>query len=215
MCPVRMHADEIETDAPLVRRLLAAQLPEWSRLPVEPLPSEGTDNALYRLGDDMVVRLPKRARTSGTLEKERRWLPRLAPVLPLAVPLPLADGRPTDSYPCEWAVYRWLEGADATVAPPGDPTLLASDLAAFITALQRIDTSGAPSPGQDNFGRGEPLAARTPQREARSRPWATESTSTPRPRCGTRRCRRPSGSSRPCGSTATSTLATSSSTALA
>ena len=160
MCPVRMHADEIETDAPLVRRLLAAQLPEWSRLPVEPLPSEGTDNALYRLGDDMVVRLPKRARTSGTLEKERRWLPRLAPVLPLAVPLPLADGRPTDGYPCEWAVYRWLEGADATVAPPGDPTLLASDLAAFITALQRIDTSGAPSPGQDNFGRGEPLAAR-------------------------------------------------------
>jgi aminoglycoside phosphotransferase (APT) family kinase protein len=155
-----MHADEIETDASLVRRLLEAQFPQWAALPVEPLPSGGTDNALYLLGGDMVVRLPKRERTSGTLEKERRWLPELAPLLPLDVPLPLADGRPGEGYPCEWAVYRWLEGDDATAAPVGDAALLASDLAAFVAALHRIDLAGGPGPGEHNFGRGEPLAAR-------------------------------------------------------
>jgi len=85
----KMHADEVDTDVPLVRRLLAAQFPQWADLPIEPVRPFGTDNALYRLGDDMVVRLPRRERTSRTLEKERQWLPRLAPLLPLAVPVPL------------------------------------------------------------------------------------------------------------------------------
>jgi aminoglycoside phosphotransferase (APT) family kinase protein len=87
-----MHADEVGTDVPLVRRLLAAQFPQWADLAIEPVRSAGTDNALYRLGNDMVVRLPRRPRTAETLEKEHRWLPRLARFLPLAVPTPPGTG---------------------------------------------------------------------------------------------------------------------------
>jgi aminoglycoside phosphotransferase (APT) family kinase protein len=156
----KMHADEVETDVSLVGRLLAAQFPQWARLPIRPVPCWGTDNALYRLGDDMVARLPRRERTVGTLEKERRWLRKLAPLLPLAVPVPLADGLPAEGYPFEWSVYRWLRGEDATVQRVPDPSRLATDLARFVAGLQQIDPTGGPSPGEHNFFRGERLAAR-------------------------------------------------------
>ena len=156
----KMHADEVDTDAALVRRLLAEQFPQWTDLPIKPARPSGTDNALYRLGDDMVVRLPRRARTGGTLEKERRWLPRLAPLLPLAVPVPLAEGVPAEGYPFAWSVYRWLEGETATVARITDLSRLATDLAQFVAALQRIDPTGGPSPGEHNFFRGVPLTRR-------------------------------------------------------
>ena len=105
-----MHDDELAIDASLVRRLLASQFPDWAELPIERIEPTGTDNAIYRLGDDMVVRLPRVARTVATLEKERAWLPRLAPHLPLAVPVPLAEGKAAEGYPWVWSVYRWLEG---------------------------------------------------------------------------------------------------------
>jgi aminoglycoside phosphotransferase (APT) family kinase protein len=120
----------------------------------------GTDKALYRLGDEMVVRLPRRERTSRTLEKERRWLPRLAPLLPLAVPVPLAEGMPAEGYPFTWSVYSWLKGENATSGGITDLGQLAADLAQFVAALQRIDPSGGPSPGEHNFFRGVPLAER-------------------------------------------------------
>src|SRR5919106_5712755 len=138
----KMHADEIDTDAALVGRLVAAQFPQWAGLPIEPVLPRGTDNALYRLGDDMVARLPRTERTTRTLEKERRWLPRLAPFLPLPVPVPLAEGLPGAGYPFEWSVYRWLKGENAIVQPVTDLSRLATDLAQFITALQQIDPTG-------------------------------------------------------------------------
>jgi aminoglycoside phosphotransferase (APT) family kinase protein len=155
-----MHADEFDVDASLVRRLLAAQFPRWAELPIEPVEPRGTDNALYRLGGDMVVRLPRRERTVATLMKERKWLPRLAPFLTLAVPVPVADGTPTDDFPWPWCVYRWLQGEDATTARIADLRLAAADLAGFVAALQRIDPTGGPPPGEHNFFRGEALAAR-------------------------------------------------------
>jgi aminoglycoside phosphotransferase (APT) family kinase protein len=158
--PARMHADEVDTDVPLVRRLLAAQFPQWAVLPIEPVFPRGTDNALYRLGNDMVVRLPRIERTVRTLEKERRWLPRLAPLLPLAVPLPLAEGTAAEGYPFSWSIYRWLSGENATVARITDPSRLATDLAQFVGALQRIDPAGGPPPGEHNFYRGESLEMR-------------------------------------------------------
>ncbi len=151
----KMHADEIATDVALVRRLLAAQLPQWAALPLAPVASSGTDNALYRLGDDLVVRLPRIAGAVGQIAKEHRWLPRLAPQLPLAIPVPLAQGTPAEGYPLPWSVYRWLAGEEATLARIPDPRVLATELAVFIAALQRIDpTDGPPS------SRGGPLAAR-------------------------------------------------------
>jgi aminoglycoside phosphotransferase (APT) family kinase protein len=120
----------------------------------------GTDNALYRLGDGMVVRLPRIHQATLALDKECRWLPKLAPALPLAVPVPLAKGLPGDGYPWEWAVYRWLEGETAVVEPITDLEQAASDLVQFIAALQRVDPGDGPHPGKHNGFRGEPLAAR-------------------------------------------------------
>jgi aminoglycoside phosphotransferase (APT) family kinase protein len=157
---VRMHADEVDTDAALVRQLLAAQFPHWAELPIEAVEPRGTDNALYRLGKDMVVRLPRRERTAGTLEKERAWLPRLAPFLTLAVPTPLEEGRATEDYAWTWSIYSWLEGENATADRLADLERAATDLARFVAALQRIDTTGGPGPGEHNFFRGEALAER-------------------------------------------------------
>ncbi len=156
----KMHADEVDTDVSLVGRLLAAQFPHWADLPIEPVHSDGTDNAIYRLGDDMAVRLPRIHWATGQVEKEHRWLPRLAPLLPLAIPVPLAKGTPAEGYPWDWSVCRWLEGENATIERIADPRQAATKLAQFIAALHRIDPTGGPPPGPHNSGRGVPLAMR-------------------------------------------------------
>jgi aminoglycoside phosphotransferase (APT) family kinase protein len=156
----QMHADEVNTDASLVRRLLGAQFPAWADLPIEPVASAGTDNAIYRLGEDMAVRLPRVDWAVGQVEKEQRWLPELAALLPLAIPVPLAKGVPAEGYPWHWSVCRWLEGENATIERLADPCQAATDLAHFVAALQRIDPAGGPPPGADNSSRGVPLAMR-------------------------------------------------------
>lgn len=150
-----MHADEIHTDADLVVRLLAGQFPHWAHLAIRPVPSAGTDNALYRLGDDMVVRLPRIQWAVESVGREHRWLPRLAPLLPVAVPVPLARGAPAEGYPWHWSVYSWLDGENPTIEHHGDSRQLAVDLAGFVAALQRIDPMDGPP-----AGRGEPLERR-------------------------------------------------------
>jgi aminoglycoside phosphotransferase (APT) family kinase protein len=154
-----MHHDEIDSDSDLVRRLLRAQQPQWAGLPIEPVTSSGTDNALYRLGDDMVVRLPLRPSSVGPADKEHRWLPELAPHLPLDVPVPLVRGKPTQGYPWPWSVYPWFEGEDATRAQV-DPRQAAHDLAGFVAALHSLDPTGGPKPSSANFWRGVPLSKR-------------------------------------------------------
>jgi aminoglycoside phosphotransferase (APT) family kinase protein len=164
--PGRMHAEEVHTDEGLVRRLLGAQFPRWSELPIERVPSAGTDNALYRLGDEMVVRLPRIHWAVANVETEQRWLPTLAARLPLAIPVPLAKGMPSDDYPWPWSVHRWLPGEDATTAVVANLRQAAIDLAAFLTALQAIDPMGGPV-ASDHGLRGVPLVTRDgPTREA-------------------------------------------------
>jgi aminoglycoside phosphotransferase (APT) family kinase protein len=155
-----MHPDELDTDAALVERLLTQQFPHWADLPIEPVLPMGTDNALYRLGDDMVVRLPRRPRDSIVLEKECRWLPKLAPLLPLDVPIPLAKGAPGAGFPLAWSVYSWLRGENAVLARLTDLSRAASDLARFVAALQEIYPADGPPPGEHNAFRGAPLAER-------------------------------------------------------
>jgi len=156
----KMHVDEVDTDVSLVGRLVAGQFPRWAHLAIHPVLSSGTDNAIYRLGDDMAVRLPRREKNVGQLDKERRWLPRLAPLLPLAIPVPLAVGAPAEGYPFAWSIYPWLEGETATAERIADLGRAATDLAQFVAALQRIDPTDGPPPGQDNSSRGVPLARR-------------------------------------------------------
>jgi aminoglycoside phosphotransferase (APT) family kinase protein len=155
MPAAKMHDEELETDASLVGRLLVAQFPHWADLPVEPVQSSGTDNAIYRLGDDMAVRLPRIHWATEQPELEHRWLPRLAPQLPLAIPIPLALGAPGEGYPWRWSIHRWLGGETATLERVADPASFAEQLAEFVTALQRVDATGGPP-----AGRGVPLAMR-------------------------------------------------------
>jgi aminoglycoside phosphotransferase (APT) family kinase protein len=155
-----MHADEVETDEALVRRLLQAQFPQWAGLRIERFEHSGTDNAIYRLGDELAARLPRIHWAKDLIEKESAWLPRFAPHLPLAIPELLAVGEPGEGYPWRWSVQRWLLGENATAAPIDDLVQAAIDLAAFIRALQSIDATGGPIAGPANFYRGVRLAER-------------------------------------------------------
>ncbi|MFI9567220.1 aminoglycoside phosphotransferase family protein [Streptomyces rishiriensis] len=144
-------------DTALVRRLLAAQFPHWARLPVVPVPRSGMDNATFRLGGTLSVRLPRHAHWAGQVAREQRWLPRLAPLLPLPVPEPVAQGAPGEGYPYPWSVYRWLEGETATTEALVEPVRTARDLAGFLIALQAVDPTGGPGPQPGNAFRGVPL----------------------------------------------------------
>jgi len=147
---------KLEIDVSLVRRLLV-QFPQWADLPVKRVEFDGWDNTTFRLGEDLSVRLPSAQAYAGQVEKEHRWLPRLAAHLPLSIPVPLAMGVPANGYPWHWSVYRWLEGENATIKSIADLQQFATALAQFLAALQRIDPADGPPPGQHNFFRGGPL----------------------------------------------------------
>jgi aminoglycoside phosphotransferase (APT) family kinase protein len=156
----KMHADEVDIDISLVARLLAGQFPQWADLPLAPVQSAGTDNAIYRLGDALAVRLPRVAGATEQVDTESLWLPRLAPHLPLAIPVPLALGHPGEGYPWSWSVCGWLEGESAQSRHPVDLAQAARDLAGFIVALQRLDVVGWSPPGPPDSPRGVPLSTR-------------------------------------------------------
>jgi aminoglycoside phosphotransferase (APT) family kinase protein len=149
-----LAAPEITVD--LVHRLVAEQHPQWAALPVTPVPRSGWDNRTFRLGDELLVRLPSAAGYVDAVAKEQRWLPVLAQRLPLPIPAPVAVGVPGQGYPWPWSVYRWLPGDPADAAPPDDLMRFAVDLGAFLTALQRAPGPG-PKPGQHNWWRGGPV----------------------------------------------------------
>ncbi|MET9693704.1 aminoglycoside phosphotransferase family protein [Streptomyces sp. NPDC006514] len=149
-----MHPGAHPVDEDLVRRLIAGQFPRWAGLTVERLPSGGTVNGMYRLGDGMVVRLPMLAGGAEDVAMEREWLPRLAPRLPRAVPEVLGAGEPAEGYPWSWSVYRWLAGENPEAGAVQEPVALARDLAAFVAAMRSITLPGAPK-----AHRGGPLAS--------------------------------------------------------
>jgi aminoglycoside phosphotransferase (APT) family kinase protein len=142
----------------LVRQLVSEQFPQWADLPITPVEYGGWDNRTFHLGADMSVRLPSAAGYAAQVDKEQRWLPQLAPHLPLRIPVPLARGVPGAGYPWPWSVYRWLDGESALIGPIVDLRQLAATLAQFLAALQRIDPRDGPPPGPHNFYRGAPLA---------------------------------------------------------
>jgi aminoglycoside phosphotransferase (APT) family kinase protein len=147
-----------ELDEHLARRLVDSQFPQWADLAVTRVEPGGHDNRTFRLGDHLSVRLPSGEAYAAQVEKEQRWLPVLAPQLPLPIPAPLAKGIPGDGYLYAWSVLRWLEGEPATAENIADLTAFATELAEFLVALQDIDARGGPAAGPHNFFRGGPLA---------------------------------------------------------
>ena len=145
--PRKMHDDEVPVEDSLVRRLINSQFPQWSGLALHRIPSTGTDNAIYRLGDEMGVRLPRIHWAVSQVDKEWVWLRRLAPDLPVPVPIPLAKGEPGLGYPYPWLVYPWIKGEDLQHAGGLDLNHAARDVAAFVVALQRADLRDEPPLG--------------------------------------------------------------------
>jgi aminoglycoside phosphotransferase (APT) family kinase protein len=146
--------DRVTLDASLVRDLVADQFPHWAGLPVTPVVQGGWDNQTFHLGDRMSVRLPSAAGYVPQIGKEHRWLPWLAPRLPLPVPAPIAKGEPALGYDWPWSIYGWIDGTPANRAPIADTVAFAHDVASFLHALQQLDASGGPAAGAHSFHRG-------------------------------------------------------------
>ncbi len=146
-----------DIDVPLVRKLIAAQFPQWAGLPVRPVDLSGWDNRTFRLGDELSVRLPSAAGYVPAVRKEQRWLPYLAPRLPLPIPVPVGHGRPDAGYPFPWSVYRWIDGTPVSTGRITDLVEFATDLAGFLVALSGVDPAGGPVAGPHSFWRGGPL----------------------------------------------------------
>ncbi len=149
--------ERIKVDEATVRALIAAQFPRWTHLPLTRVMPGGWDNRTFRLGDDLLVRMPAAAHYVAQVEKEQTWLPRLASALPLPIPAPVAVGAPGFGYPYPWSVCAWIKGETVAVAEGLDHMVLAEDLAEFLLALHAIDAGDAgdgPAAGAHNFHRG-------------------------------------------------------------
>jgi aminoglycoside phosphotransferase (APT) family kinase protein len=133
-----MHANQVVMTEGVAARLVAAQFPAWSGLPLRSLNTGGSDNVLIRLGDARVLRFPRLALAAAGVAAEARWLPLVAPHLPLAVPEVEAEGRPGEGYPYTWTVLRWIEGRDGLAAPPADDLAAAEVLAGFVASLRAL-----------------------------------------------------------------------------
>ena len=153
-----MHANEVPIDAALVKRLISSQFPQWQQLMLTPIPYTGTDNAIFRLGEEFVIRLPRIHWAAQQPESENHWLPLLAPHLPLSIPKPLRLGAPQFGYPWNWSVHQWLPGENALTTPVNNPEEAALTLARFVTAMHRFDYTQGHAP--PSGARGVPLQGR-------------------------------------------------------
>jgi len=162
-------AADVEVDEQLLRGLLEEQHPDLSRLTLRPLDA-GWDNTLWRIGDELVARLPRRALAAGLTRNEQRWLPSLSPRLPLPVPVPVRIGRSSDAYPWAWSIVRWLDGTPADRVTIDRPEAVADQLGAFLRALHRPAPRSAPR----NPYRGVPLSDRADAFDSRATALASE-----------------------------------------
>lgn len=152
-----MHKADITAD--VVACLVSSQFPQWSELEIRPVALDGWDNTTFRLGSEMLVRLPSHEMYVAQIDKEHRWLPVLAPQLPRPIPQPVAKGAPGCDFPRPWSIYRWLPGEPAAVVGVTDDERLAGDLARFLIALHQVNTDDGPRAGAHSFNRGGPVLA--------------------------------------------------------
>jgi aminoglycoside phosphotransferase (APT) family kinase protein len=150
-----MPAAEFEIDIELMARLVQEQHPDLADLPLE-LVANGWDNAVARLGADRGLRLPRREAAVSLILNEQRWLPELAPRLPLPIPVPERVGRPGAGYPWPWSIVSFRPGEIAAHTPPADFGVAAEAIGEFLGALHVTAPEHAPR----NAFRGIPLAGR-------------------------------------------------------
>ena len=144
----KMHENELEIDEKLVLGLVKNQCPQWAKLPLKPIASSGTDNALFRLGNEYVVRLPRIEWSPGSIDKninkEWEWLPKIAKLLNTPISEPLFKGEPSNNYPWLWTITKWNEGNNPDFEEENEYALLAKDLAVFLNELHTIELANGP-----------------------------------------------------------------------
>jgi len=151
----KMHIDEVDINPELIKDLLQEQFPKWENQPLQLMHPEGTDNAMYRLGNDKLIRLPRTEGSSLNIEKELTWLPKLGPKLPISIPSIIGRGMANKNYPFPWLICEWLEGSNPDQEGMIDEQKAATDLAFFVKAMQQVPTVEGP-----NCSRGQPLNTR-------------------------------------------------------
>lgn len=161
MATNKLHHDEVAVNVQIVQQLLAEQFPQWANLHLKVMEHQGTDNVMYQLGDDKVLRLPRMERSAANIQKERQWLPTLEPHLPIAIPHVIAEGHPDERYPFPWLVCGLLQGKQPDESNPFDVEQAAKDLGHFVVSMQKINSSGAP-----RCQRGLPLQSRDEEMRA-------------------------------------------------
>ncbi|MCX4744990.1 aminoglycoside phosphotransferase family protein [Kitasatospora sp. NBC_01287] len=153
-----LHDNEIQVDEALVRTLLREQRPHWADLPISPA-GAGTDNTMYRLGEHLLVRLPRTPDNAQAVRKEQTWLPRLAPHLPCRIPEPVHSGTPSAAFPLAWSVYHWIDGDEAGPESVTDWSAFGADLASVVRSLHTAPLMGATREGELSWYRGGGLRA--------------------------------------------------------
>ncbi len=156
--PCDMTAQAFQIDTALVQALVSAQFPQWANESVSPVPRSGWDNRSFRLGTDLLVRMPSGGGYAAQVHREQLSLSYLGPRLHLETPTPVAMGRPGHAYPWPWSVYRWIPGSAAADSPPHDVEQFAADLADFLNELRSVAGDIGPPPGPENFYRGAALS---------------------------------------------------------
>lgn len=151
-----MHSDDLPVTSTLARRLISHETPQWAHLPLHRVNSTGTDNALFRIGDKLVLRIPRRPSAAPALQKELDWLPRFSG-LPLDIPTPRHRGRVNLGIDCPFGIFDWMDGDIASPDHIGDVVDAATALAEFLKALHAQPTDGAPAAGPANSKRGVAL----------------------------------------------------------
>lgn len=139
-----MHHNEFKIDIELVYSLIKSQCPQWAELPIQVIRSSGTDNALFRLGDNYVVRLPRLEGADFNINKECEWLPKIAQSVTVNISCPLYKGYPNQSYPSLWSVIKWNTGENPTLEKGREYESIAKELAEFINQLQTMPIDNAP-----------------------------------------------------------------------
>jgi aminoglycoside phosphotransferase (APT) family kinase protein len=138
----------------LVKKLIKEQFPHWENENISPVEKSGWDNRTFHLGENLLVRLPSADHYISQVEKEQKWLPKLAEELALSIPKPVAQGVPSERFPRPWSVYEWIEGETLPQHNPENLNSIAYDLATFLNSLDLVNTKNAPLAGKHNFYRG-------------------------------------------------------------
>ena len=154
-----LHAGERHIDAPLVQALLREQCPQWMHLRLRRLDCSGTDNVIYRLGEELLIRLPRTEEAALRMSKEHKWLPMIGDRLPLRIPVPLFMGKASGRFPAPWSVSPWFSGQTADMSAV-DEVKTAGQLAELLAAMRRLPIGDDLLPGPHNFFRGVALSER-------------------------------------------------------